>query len=117
MTEEKFVYHLSCNLTKNQFNLVIKSFPLIKEGAATVFFNSGVGGEIRMFKSQLLILQSYNRDISLDSLQYTLYCTDDQLKEGKSMVINAVKDKVQEIEIKLKNAFKLIGKKIEEKYI
>lgn len=112
--KEKFIYHLTSNLTANQYTLNIKKFPLLKEGEKTVFFDSGVGGEIRLFKSELMIPKSYNREVSLNNLQYTLYCNDDQLKDAKNLAVDCLKNRVANIELELNNAKKLINKKIKE---
>lgn len=107
---EKFVYYLTCNLTEHQFNLIIRKYPLLREGDKTVFYDSGVGGDMRMYKSELMTLSSYNRTISLHNLQYTLYCLDETLEEGKKLVQEAILKRVNEIELELKNAQKLIKK-------
>ena len=113
--EEKYIYYLTANLTSEQFNIVIKKHLLIKEGDKTVFFKVTNTEDKRMFKSELMVVNSYGRTISLNNLQYSLYCTEEQLKEGKAMVISAITKRVSEIESELKKATKLINKKIEER--
>jgi hypothetical protein len=113
--KEKFIYHITINLTANQFNLVIQKYPLLKEGDKTVFFDKGIGGQVRLFKSELMCLQSYGRTYSLENLQYSLYCDDSTLKKAKQILIDTINFKVREIEKQLKNALKLINKPIKER--